>query len=277
MPRGLVPAIVTVFSIAAALAFGQTRGAGDMPSRIRAERLQRSSALSLYRALTDDIGARLTGSPAHLQSARWARDRFEEWGLTNSHLEPFDFGRGWELERVAVEMTEPRYMPLIAYADAWSPSTAGAVVGRTVYIGDKTAAQLESRADQLRGAVVLTHLPQAEFVEGDRPQPGLDDRPVATGNPTLPGARRGSAVNDFAALLRKMGVAVALRPSAYRDGTVGVTGNPSTPPMQCRRSSSPVSSTTCSPASPSRGVRPRCAWSCGRALYRGRPEQLQRA
>ena len=38
---------------------------------------------------------------------------------------------------------------------------------------------------QLRGAIVLTHLPQAAWVDRDRPQPGLDDRPVETGNPTL--------------------------------------------------------------------------------------------
>ena len=94
-----------------------------MVARIRAEGLQRSRAWRLYRTLTDEIGARLTGSPAHLQSARWARDRFAEWGLANPHLEPFDFGRGWQLERVSVEITEPRYMPLVAYPDAWSPST----------------------------------------------------------------------------------------------------------------------------------------------------------
>jgi hypothetical protein len=98
-----------------------------------------------------------------------------------------------------------------------------------VYIGDKSAAQIEAMAGQLRGAIVLTHLPQAEFVVRDRPQPGLDDRSVATGNPTLPGPRRSPSVNDLTELLKKMGVAVALRPSAYRDGTVGVTGTRTTP------------------------------------------------
>jgi hypothetical protein len=208
----------------------QQRDTADMVSRIRTEGLQRSRALALYRTLTDEIGARLTGSPAHMQAARWAVERFSEWGLTNPHLEPYEFGRGWQLERISVEMTEPRYVPLIAYADAWSPAVAGAVVGRPVYIGDKSSEQIEAMASQLRGAIALTHLPQTEFVVRDRPQPGLDERPVATGNPTLPGPRRQPPVNDLTALLKKMGVAVALRPSAYRDGTVGVTGNRATPP-----------------------------------------------
>src|SRR5215813_7042689 len=126
---------------------------------------------------------------------------------------------------MSVEMTEPRYVPLIAYPDAWSPPTAGVLSGPVVYVGDKTTSQVEAMATQLRGAIVLTHLPQAEFVAGDRPQPGLDDRRVATGNPTLPQARSATRPNELLPLLRRLGAAAALRPSAYRDGTVGVTGN----------------------------------------------------
>ena len=76
---------------------------------------------------------------------------------------------------------------------------------------------------------MLTHLPQTEFVAGDRPQPGLDDRPVATGNPALPQPRSTTPANELMPLLKRAGAAVALRPSAYRDGTVGVTGNRATP------------------------------------------------
>ena len=35
---------------------------------------------------------------------------------------------GWTQEKITVEMIEPRYLPLIAYADGWSPSTAGELV-----------------------------------------------------------------------------------------------------------------------------------------------------
>jgi hypothetical protein len=212
----------TVLAVAPVLT--QQGGAGDMVARIRAEGLQRSRALALYRTLTDEIGARLTGSPAHVQAANWARDRFAEWSLANPHLQPYEFGRGWQVDHLSVEMTEPRYMPLIAYAEGWSPSMSREVSGRVVYVGDKTAAQVQAMAGQLRGAIVLTHLPQAEWVDRDRPQPGLDDRPVETGNPTLAQARTTAPVNELMPLLRSAGAAVALRPSAYRDGTVGVTG-----------------------------------------------------
>jgi hypothetical protein len=183
----------------------------------------------LYRTLTDEFGARLTGSPAHVQAARWARDRFMEFGLANPHLEPYEFGRGWQLEHISVEMDAPRYQPLIAYAEAWTPSTKGVISGRVVYVGDKTAAQIQAMAGQLRGAIVLTHLPQTEWVDKDRPQPGLDDRPVATGNPALAQAKSTTPTSELMPILQRAGAAVALKPSAYRDGTVGVLGNRATP------------------------------------------------
>ena len=206
----------------------QQRDGADALARIRAEGLQRSRALALYRTLTDEIGARLTGSPAHVRAANWARDRFMEWGLTNPHLEPYEFGRGWQLEHISAEMTEPRYFPLIAHGEAWTPSTKGVMSGRAIYVGDKNVSQIQAMEGQLRGAIVLTHLPVTEFVDGDRPQPGLEDRPVATGNPTLPGARSTTPTSELMAILAKAGAAVALRPSAYRDGTVGVLGNRNT-------------------------------------------------
>src|SRR5258705_3565008 len=209
-------------------ALPQQRDGSDMLARVRTEGLQRSRALEMYRTLTDEIGARLTGSPAHIRAANWGRDRFMEWGLANPHLEPYEFGRGWALEHISVEMTEPRYFPLIAYAEAWTPSTKGVVSGRAVYVGDKNASQIQAMAGQLRGAIVLTHLPVTEFVDGDRPQPGLDDRPVATGNPALPQARSTTPASELMTILARAGAAVGLRPSAYRDGTVGVLGNRNT-------------------------------------------------
>lgn len=229
MRRVLLPVTLGLMLCGIVAVFTQ-QGGGDMVTRIRTEGLQRSHALALYWTLTDEIGARLTGSPAHKRAADWARDRFAEWGVTNPHLEPYDFGRGWQLDKISVEMTEPRYMPLVAYPVGWSPATKGVVSGRVVYVGDKSAAQIQSMAGQLRGAIVLAHLPVEQFVDSDRPQPGLDDRPVATGNPALPGPRSTAPNNELTPLLQRSGVAVAIRASAYRDGTVGVTGARDTAP-----------------------------------------------
>lgn len=206
----------------------QSGGLDATLARIRSEGLERSSARALFLALTDGIGARLTGAPAHVRAANWARDRFAEWGLANARLEPFEFGAGWEVEHVYAAMTAPRYFPLIAYPEAWMPSTAGALNGRVVYLGDKTAAQLAAMGNELKGAIVLTHPAVETFVERDRPQPGLGDTPTATGNPSLPQARSSIPARELGTLLQKLGAGVAIRPSTYRDGTVGVLGNRNT-------------------------------------------------
>src|SRR5262249_25961346 len=58
----------------------------------------------------------------------------------------------------------------------------------------------------------------------------LDGRPVATGNPMLPQPRSTTPATELLPLLKRLGAAAALRPSAYRDGTVGVVGNRTTAP-----------------------------------------------
>ena len=94
----------------------------------------------MFYTLTDSLGPRLSGSPAYDNAARWAIERFRQWGLANPHLEPFKLGRAWTLEKLTTEITATRYMPLLAYAEAWSPSTSGVVTGTPVYVGDSTAA-----------------------------------------------------------------------------------------------------------------------------------------
>jgi Iap family predicted aminopeptidase len=66
-------------------------------------------------------------------------------------------------------------------------------------------------------------------VARDRPQPGLDASAVATGNPALPQPQSTTPAKELVPLLAAAGAAVTIRPSAYRDGTVGVTGNRATP------------------------------------------------
>jgi hypothetical protein len=196
-----------------------------MVAAIKAEGLGRSEAEDLFHTLTDVLGPRLSGSPAYDKAARWALDRFREWGLANPRLEAFEFGRGWSLEKLMVEMIAPRYMPLIGYGEAWSPPTSGILTGAPVYIGDSTAQEIERLGARLRGAIVLTHRPQAEFLRADRMQPSDGRPPVQTGNPPLPGPSSATPAPQMLARLQAQGAGVALRPGAMEHGTVRVQGN----------------------------------------------------
>src|SRR4029453_7060786 len=82
-------------------------------AKIRAEGLERSQAPAIFHTLVDTIGPRLAGSPEYKRAADWARQQLTSFGLSNARLEPFEFGRGWVLDKLTIEMIEPRYMPLI--------------------------------------------------------------------------------------------------------------------------------------------------------------------
>jgi hypothetical protein len=204
----------------------------DSPSTIaaiKAEGMRSTEAAVIFHTLTDAIGPRLTGSPAHVQAARWAAERFKAGGLDNTRLEPFQFGRGWSLEKLTVEMTAPRYMPLIGYAEAWSPPTSGVLTGTPIYVGDSTAADIDRLGTRLRGSIVLMHRPQTDFLRNDRPEPSEGEGPVQTGNPPLPGPSSSASMYDILTRLRTFGAGVALTPGAMEHGTVRVQGFRNTP------------------------------------------------
>jgi carboxypeptidase Q len=199
-------------------------GADDTLARIRQEGTDRSQVQSLFATLTDQFGPRLTGSPAHKQAAGWARDRLREFGLADPRLEPWNFGRGWVLDRIVVEMVEPRYMPLIGYADAWSPSTKGEIVATPIVLDGRSAADVAAMKDRLAGAIVMTQ-PEALFIKEDRPQPSTSDTPVRIGQPPPVRPRQNNpdarAISDT---IRAAGAGVTIHSSEGEHGTVFVLG-----------------------------------------------------
>jgi carboxypeptidase Q len=67
--------------------------------------MNRSQVISLAQEMTDDIGPRLTNSPAMRRAEAWAIEKFNGWGLQNVRRDPFDFGRGWEIVSSSARMT----------------------------------------------------------------------------------------------------------------------------------------------------------------------------
>jgi hypothetical protein len=197
----------------------------DLLSRIKDEALNRSHVQEYFATLTDGFGPRLTGTPVYKRSAEWTRDRMQEIGLSDPHLEPWPFGRGWVLDHLVVEMIEPRYMPLIGYAEAWSPSTHGDIVATPVMTGGDSVAEVTAMKGVLPGAIVMIS-PDAAFIREDRPQPTTSEAPVRIGAPpsVLPRANpaESRAIGD---VILAAGPAVTIRTSAGEHGTVFVLGS----------------------------------------------------
>jgi carboxypeptidase Q len=217
-------AAIAVLTAAAAVATAAAQQPPDVLARIRQEGLERSKVQALFATLTDQFGPRLAGSPAYKQSAEWARDRMAEFGLTDPKLEPWTFGRGWVLDKLVIEMVEPRYMPLIGYAEAWSAPMKGEIVAAPIFVGGRPAAEVTAMKDRLKGAIVMTG-PQTQFTREDRPQPTASDAPVRIGQPPWVTPRQNQAdARAIAQAVREAGAAVTLKTSEGEHGTVFVLG-----------------------------------------------------
>jgi len=211
-------------------------------AKIRAEGLERSQAPAIFHTLVDEIGPRLAGSPQYKRAADWTRDQLTKYGLSNARLEAFEFGRGWVLDKLTIEMVEPRYMPLIGYAEAWSPSTSGEVVAPVVVVTGKTAEEIA--AMPIKGAAIMQSALVTNFIATDRAVPvdappsppaaasagqGRGGAPATgrAGNAGQAGALTGGAGGrqggaSVTQTLQTGGAAILLRPSRGLHGTVFV-------------------------------------------------------
>ena len=124
----------------------------DMANKIRAEGFYNSHVMHTLEHLTDNIGPRLTGSPQMDEANRWTKERLEQWGLKNAHLDPFEFGRGWSFDSININMTAPRKVSLHGLPMAWTPGTSGTVSGEVVYFDPVTEQELQQYKGNSRKA-----------------------------------------------------------------------------------------------------------------------------
>jgi carboxypeptidase Q len=127
----------------------------DALYRIKDEGLQRSKVMEIESYLTDVYGPRLTASPNFREAGDWAQKTMREWGLTNVHLEPWAFGRGWQNQKTVAMAVAPRAYPLIAYPKAWTPGTNGPVTADAVVAVVNEEQDFAAFHDTLRGKFVL--------------------------------------------------------------------------------------------------------------------------
>ena len=197
-------------------------------AKIRAEGLQRSQVAATFNMLTNVIGPRLTGSPAHKSAADWSRQQLQTWGLSNARLEAFEFGRGWTLEKLTLELTAPRYLPLSGYPEAWTPATRGVLTGVPVYLGDRTLEEIKALGERLRGAIVLGVPPQDSFIKLDRKQPSASEARVPIGAPPSLRSQGKVSPRELSEVLQQLGAGAILRPNMGEHGTIFVLGNRNT-------------------------------------------------
>ena len=125
------------------------------------EGVERSQVLELGRVMMDEIGPRLTGSPAMAAANDWAVARFEAWGIA-ARKEQYGTWRGWERGISHVDLVSPRVRSLEGMAAAWSPATDGPVEAEVVILADaETPEAFEAWLPEVAGRFVLVSRPEA--------------------------------------------------------------------------------------------------------------------
>ena len=209
-------------------------------ARIREEAFRHSQVMNIAFHLTDASGPRLSNSPGLERAQQWAIATMKQWGLVNTALEPWGtFGRGWEVKKDYLAMTEPYYQPLIAYPDAWTRGSGGPFIAELVLYHPKDSAEQAALVGTLRGKLVLSpytapiHFPfEAEAVrysDSDLwkmtlpPDPGVPPKSDPTRPRPRPMPVRRPRMVGSNIFFRQEGVLGSLSSDASnRDGTVYV-------------------------------------------------------
>src|SRR6266404_717203 len=125
-------------------------------TRIAGEGLLNSHAFDYLTELSDDIGSRVTGSPAERKAEQWCVAKMKAMGLENVRTEKYQLWRGWTRGTAQAEMLEPIHRALHVDAMGWTGSTpAGGAEGEVVAVNLFNIDEEVKHTSRLSGKVAL--------------------------------------------------------------------------------------------------------------------------
>ena len=114
-------------------------------------------AFEFLTELSDDIGARVTGSPSAAQAVDWGVAKMKEIGLENVHTEGWKISHGWTRGSAEAELISPIRRRLMVDALGWVGSTApGGVEADVVAVNAyQLSDELKNNSASWRGKILL--------------------------------------------------------------------------------------------------------------------------
>src|SRR6266849_520196 len=224
--------------VLAGVRVGSARPAADDTSAFAAADAQilseihdHSQAMENLEYLSDEIGARLTGSPQLKQANDWTAAKFREYGLTKLPLEPWTIAHSWTRGTAHARIVSPTGHPLTIASAGWSPGTNGVLRGPVVYCEARTKEDCDKFHGKRKGAIVIYQEPEslspprpqnphAEIIRPMQAPPPVKGQPPAP-SPFAAFQEVARARNEF---FKKEGVAVVLRDSNKPHGLLNMTG-----------------------------------------------------
>jgi carboxypeptidase Q len=124
--------------------------------KIAGEGMLDSHAFQYLTELSDDVGARVTGSPADRKAEEWGAAKMKAIGLENVHAEKYQIWRGWTRGTADAEMLTPVKHKLHVDAMGWTGSTpAGGAEGDVVPVNLFDLDNEIKNVSRLKGKVAL--------------------------------------------------------------------------------------------------------------------------
>ncbi|HEV2904213.1 MAG TPA: M20/M25/M40 family metallo-hydrolase, partial [Pyrinomonadaceae bacterium] len=162
----------------------QSESEKDLLERIRNEEKNNSQIMKTMHMFSDVYGPRLTGSPNHKAAAEWAIKQMTAWGLSNAHLEPWDFGHpGWLNERFSGHIVSPVKDVLTCEVLAWTPSTRGPARANAyqLFLPERPSQEqltsfFDTQKTKVRGHIVMIGKRQIVPVNFNTPLKRSDDK-----------------------------------------------------------------------------------------------------
>ncbi len=175
------PALVVAFFFFVGIAFAATAGNRPAPppsandallpalSSIAGHGMLDIHAYPELEDLSDDVGARVTGSPQCNAAIQWGLDTMKKIGLQNVHAEPWQIFRGWTRISADAEIISPAPHKLMVDSMGWVGSTpAGGVDADLVTVNVYNLQQEEEQnSSNWRGKVIMA------VQQGPRPENGM--------------------------------------------------------------------------------------------------------
>ena len=181
---------------------------------------KRSELMANIEYLCDMIGPRLTGSPNLTKANHWTRDKFQQYGLSNAHVEPWTIERAWTRGEAAGRVVVPVEQRILLESAGWSPSTKGPKRGPVIHLKAQSVDELSPYKGNLKGAWVLFSEVSTQ-PSPKQPAPNLDGEMRRR-------MRDYTRMREFRPALKKFlveeGAAGVLRDSNKEHGLINMTG-----------------------------------------------------
>src|SRR3984957_6422453 len=114
-----------------------------------------SPAFQLLTELSDEVGARVTGSPEAQRAIEWSAAKMKSIGLDNVHTEKWNLWKGWTRGPAEAVMLAPLHRPLAISAMGWTGSTPAGGVDADIASANLFDLEAETKnASKFRGKIV---------------------------------------------------------------------------------------------------------------------------